>query len=86
MIVYTQLVYALPPNTKTKLQMFVLQVNERRIKEMECEHVVPLIAHSRHTVHLVISRNPLAEALFNDDDDVSSVVESASMILDGRMV
>ena len=72
----------------TSHTVVLVQVNERRIKEMECGDVVPLIAASRHAVHLVISRNPLAEALFNtnDDDDVSSIVESASMILEGRMV
>ena len=73
----------------TSHAVVLVQVNERRIKEMECGDVVPLIAASRHAVHLVISRNPLAEALFNtnnDDDDVSSIVESASMILEGRMV
>ena len=69
------------------MMVFRAQVNERKIKEMECCDVVPLIARCGDSLSLVVSRNPLAESLFNDlDDDVSSCMDTASAILDAKMV
>ena len=74
----------------TSLTVVVLsfeQVNDRKIKEMECSDVVPLIARCGDLLRLVVSRNPLAESLFTDvDDDVSSCMDTASAILDAKMV
>ena len=62
-------------------------MNSEKVGEMECHQVVPLIAAAGPELTLVISRNPLADPQMTiDDDDASSIWESASMILDSKMV
>ena len=39
----------------------VAQVNHVKTKELDCSQVVPLIAQAGRYVHLVLSRNPLAD-------------------------